>query len=177
MSAAAPQNPPGKVTGFSWANPTLEGKADPELVHGELELIRKTVGGPDGSLLPDAVVEFAKTHPKSELHKLFPWDDAVAAAAHRAEIARNVIRSIRIIYSKAKDEPMRVYVRPTESKGYQPLVDMPNRGAGAVLALKAQALADLLSWLKRYEQVVGFLPGVRTHLDKAIASLRENIES
>lgn len=172
-ATASPPNPPGQVVGFAWSNPTLEGKADPARVHKELEQVRKATG----QLLPDAVVEFAKAHPRSELHRLFPWDDATAAAAHRAEIARNVIRSIRIIYSKAQDEPMRVYVKPAESKGYQPLVDIPSKGAGAVLSLKKQALADLLAWLRRYEQVVGFLPGIRTHLDKMITSLREDIDA
>lgn len=49
----------------------------------------------DGRLEPSDVVQTARD-PASPLHPLFEWDDAAAAAAHRLEQARNVIKRVRV---------------------------------------------------------------------------------
>ena len=54
----------------------------------------------DGSYSPDDVVDFAKTHSKSELHKQFEWDDRTAAHEHRLFTARHLITlHIRVVSS------------------------------------------------------------------------------
>lgn len=54
-----------------------------------------TLVRPDGLLLAQDVVEDAK-RPESLLHDSFPWDDAIAANEHRLQIARQIIRSVKI---------------------------------------------------------------------------------
>lgn len=42
------------------------------------------------------MVDFARNNPNSELHKLFEWNDTVAAEAYRNQQARDVIRFLKI---------------------------------------------------------------------------------
>jgi hypothetical protein len=163
------------VAGYAWSNPLLEGKGDPAKVFVELERIRKAVGANDGSLPTDAVVEFAKTNKRSELHKLFEWDDSVAAEAHRRATARMIIRSVRVVYSDHTPEPLRVYVRPAKADGYRPLEAVAKSDLGVTAAFKSQALNELLAWVARYEQIVSFLPGTKTAIDIVIAALKKDL--
>ena len=57
----------------------------------------------DGLLLPDVVVEDARRE-DSPLHDIFEWDDAKAAHAHRLEVARQLIRSVRYEEKTTKTE-------------------------------------------------------------------------
>lgn len=52
----------------------------------------------DGVLTPDAVVADARTK-QSPLHALFEWDVRKAAAAHWVETARDVIASVKYVYT------------------------------------------------------------------------------
>jgi hypothetical protein len=49
-----------------------------------------------GTLTPDLVVEDAK-RPDSPLHELFDWDVQRAAEAHWREVARQLIRNVRVV--------------------------------------------------------------------------------
>ena len=48
-----------------------------------------------GRLEPERVVAYAK-NPKRALHAAFLWDDAEAAYKHRLQLARELIRSVKI---------------------------------------------------------------------------------
>lgn len=48
-----------------------------------------------GHITPEHVVEEASDE-RSPLHDLFEWDDAAAAHQHRLDLAREVIRSVRV---------------------------------------------------------------------------------
>jgi hypothetical protein len=63
-------------------------KADAEKVGSELETI--------GIKKPATVLEYARKHKKSELHKCFEWDDGRAAEQYRIIQAGHIIRSIAI---------------------------------------------------------------------------------
>lgn len=165
MATAAPQTLGAK---FEWANPVFVGKADCARVHKELEKLKQA--SPDGIAKPDDIVDYAKAHPRSEMHKLFNWDEAEAARAHWLHIARSIVRSIRIVYSDDAPEPMRVYVRPTDAGGYKRLDEIvsPNE----ITKLRKQAMGELKSWLARYEQIVRSIPGAKTVIDQMIEMLR-----
>ena len=61
-----------------------------QLVREELEQLREANGG---EFVPPAkVVEYARTHKRSALHKEFEWDNTKAAHQHRLEQARHLIR-------------------------------------------------------------------------------------
>lgn len=59
-------------------------------IQRELERIAR--GDPERVIHPESVVDFAKANEGSVLHKMFPWDDTIAAHAHRLNIARQIIR-------------------------------------------------------------------------------------
>lgn len=72
-----------------------------------------------GNLEPDAVVEDAREK-NSPLHELFEWNDRKAAAIQRLDRAREIIRSVTIVYETSV-ETIRApaYVKnPATSKGY-----------------------------------------------------------
>lgn len=59
-----------------------------------------------GRLTPDDVVNVA-SDPAHPLHKSFEWDDSVAGAHYRREQARNLIKSVRVTYTKPGTEEPR----------------------------------------------------------------------
>lgn len=154
-----------------WEHPIFDGKADPERVSAELERVR--AANEDESLLPEAVVEYARAHPRSELHKLFPWDDAEAAEKFRRDLARQIVRSIRVIYEDESTEPQRLYVRPATESGYQPIRGLTRESQ---LSLRRKALQDLVAWSKRYEDLARQTPAIKTTVDDLISLVRQDIE-
>lgn len=57
----------------------------------------------NGLLEPEMVVDAARDE-KSPLHPHFEWDDAVAAEAHRADQARELVRSLTVDISRSNLE-------------------------------------------------------------------------
>jgi hypothetical protein len=68
-----------------------------------------------GRLTPDLVLADAR-NPDSVLHKLFEWDDDVAAHQHRLFQARQIITSVRVVVTTEKRKISTVYyVRDPEA--------------------------------------------------------------
>lgn len=70
------------------------------------------------------VVEWARNNPDSELHGRFEWDDRTAAARHREDQARQMIREIRV-YVEARPDlvvPIAVHLR-RDGDGYRLTAD------------------------------------------------------
>jgi hypothetical protein len=55
-----------------------------------------------GELTPQIVVEEGRP-PGSPLHEFLPWDDAEAAERYREEVARRLIRSVKVVYKTDPD--------------------------------------------------------------------------
>ena len=76
-----------------------------------------------GRLTPDILVEEAQAedHP---LHDRFEWDDAIAGDAYRRDQAQRIIRSVRVVTSKADSTFLDVRafhaVRDEEGYAYHP---------------------------------------------------------
>jgi hypothetical protein len=90
----------------------------------ELEQIRR---GNGGVLRPSDVVAFAKNK-KTALHSYFEWDDSKAAAAHRLEQARELIRVVVTVLPNTQ-EKVNVYAslpndRKSKDGGYRAVVDI-----------------------------------------------------
>jgi hypothetical protein len=62
----------------------------------EARIIELTQRDPSERVTPEAVVDDARD-PTSPLHDLFEWDDAVAAHNFRLQVARRIIRTVRIV--------------------------------------------------------------------------------
>lgn len=81
------------------------------------------LASPDGLLRDADVVEAAKD-PEDVLHLEFPWDDAQAAHAHRLQIARRLIRSVKYEEVVTRTEfktPNYVRVTLPQATGYMPI--------------------------------------------------------
>lgn len=74
----------------------------------------------DGTLRPSVVVEFARTHPKSALHKRFDWDVKRAAMEHWLGQARDLIRvHIDIVDCGDAKKPVRTFVSFKSARAYE----------------------------------------------------------
>ena len=132
-------------------------KADPQKIGEALEKI----GGADGTLEPEAVVEAAR--PKRHvLHQFFEWRDDVAAEAYRLDQARRIVRCIRIVAED--DGPSRLaYVSitdRTQGRRYVPTSALIDNTRLQLQVLEA-AERDLLAWERRYRDLTDLCDLVR----------------
>jgi hypothetical protein len=110
----------------------------------------KSLERPDGSLLPEDVVEFARD-PNTALHSRFTWDDGEAAAQYRLWQARQIIRVVvREVPNTEAREPVRAYVSlesdRTNGGGYRTLTSvMSDDDRRAELLLQAKRDARLFA--------------------------------
>lgn len=82
---------------------------DAQSVGEQLEEIRKANGG---FLSATDVVRMASKKRRSELGQIFEWDDTVAAAKHREDQARGILRWIVVVgVDPQYDKPVRAFVR------------------------------------------------------------------
>ena len=148
----------------------------------ELERIRTKHRG---RLTPKDVLDEAKSN-VSPLHKHFTWDDTKAAQQYRLQQAGELIRSIEVVVEQAKPAGrasgnVRAFVSVKEGKkrAYTSIAD-----AMSDTDLRAQVLADALrelqTWRKRYEQLSEFSKvfaaidrSVGKIADKAFVSLKK----
>lgn len=74
-----------------------QAKVSAEKAAEELEKIRKR----DGAITPTAVVESARPE-KSPIHKVFEWDDSIAAEKYRIDQANRMTRAVQVIHLDIK---------------------------------------------------------------------------
>ena len=100
-----------------------------------------------GKLDPNEVVSEASKK-DSPLHDYFEWDDGVAAAAHRLEQARTLIRRVKIVVQEGEREVRTVrYVR-------DPGMDRDEVGYTSVLSVRTRTKAEAVL-LSEINQAVG----------------------
>lgn len=117
----------------------------------ELRIISDQNGG---LLNPVLVVERAR-HPESPLHSQFEWDDSKAAAEHRLEQARRLIRVCVTVIS-GSSEPERIWVSLESDRhsegGYRPLVQiLSNKEMREELLIQAKADCDY--FVRKYNRL------------------------
>jgi hypothetical protein len=122
-------------------------------IESELLLIK----GNAELLQAEPVVSWAKTHPKSELHKQFEWDDRKAGHEYRIWQARRII-AIHITY--ADGERKFVSLTPDRSRtggGYRDVDDVLRDKALHEIML-ADALAQLSRIQAQYDRLQQLKP-------------------
>jgi hypothetical protein len=84
----------------------------------EIESLRR----PDGLILAEEIVEWAREHPESALHSQFEWDDSEAAKNYRLWQARRVIA----VYVMADDGGRKLVSLTIDRKsgGYRDVKDV-----------------------------------------------------
>lgn len=89
-----------------------------------------------GKVTPEALLEFAETHPDSEAHTRFVWDDAEAGHEYRLVQARQILSIVVITLPREKKElQVTAYPEPRRSKltgrlrdGYEPMLSIKEDG-------------------------------------------------
>lgn len=121
---------------ISWG--TIKFKGDPVKVVKEIESIGEEVR-------PQQMVDYAKSHKDSELHKCFTWNNTAAADKYRLYEARQIQRNliIRKMPSPENQEcqpkVIRLMMRTETAGGYKSIVNiMKNEDERAKLLVMAK---------------------------------------
>ena len=132
-------------------------KLDAEKCYGEIESFRSASGG---EITAEALVDAARDE-GLEIHKAFEWSDKKAAAEHRKNQARYLMRSIAVKHVNAPGQPVsRAFevsrVDPEDSRNRRKvysttaeiMADPESRAA-----LLSRALADLQALRVRFKSL------------------------
>ena len=132
----------------------------------ERRLAELTVAG-DGRLTPEAVVRDAED-PHSPLHaKIFRESDREAAYQHRLDLARQLIRSVRVnVTVEQRSVSVVGYVHDPSSRaaGYVPIVSLINE--------RERALEVILREFSRVEAII-----TRSREIAEVLGLRDELEA
>lgn len=136
-------------------------KGDPTAVYNEIQSI-------GDSYTPHDILEYAKEHEDSELHKCFEWDDTIAAEKWRVHTARLICCSLKVVVTNTKGKPqeMRIIQSDKSLPAYKP-VTFTVRDEDEYSKLLDQAKAELASFKKRYASIVE-LESVIDEIDRII---------
>ena len=102
-----------RLAHFAWRDGSRV-KLDPTIAGLELSRIQEQRGG----LEPASIVEEARPE-DAPLHPAFEWNDTVAGERYRQWQARDMVRSLRIVYENAEPAPAYVHVRYDDGGQYQ----------------------------------------------------------
>jgi hypothetical protein len=160
---------------YEWKDGFPSRGADADLVQAELAAIRAR----DGGVAAEAVVEAARS-PSSAMHVIFPWDDKLAAHQYRLDVARQIVRSVRLIPGDG-GEPRRVYtvVAIREPGGprkqnYQLISTI--KEPEHVTQVLVSALRDLRAFVDRYRELKERLPSVYRLVGKLVEVLEKELD-
>lgn len=116
---------------------------------------------------------------RSPIHRDFEWDDAVAGDQFRLEQARQMLRSIKVVFVNGHESvPTRAYHQVTvvEADQEQHRVYMPAQVVWQTPELASQvtekALAELRGWVARYRSYKQF-SGLAEGIGQMILELAE----
>ena len=128
-------------------------KLDAGIAGAELDRIARERGG----LVPAVIVDEARPE-DAPLHDAFLWDDEAAGERYRQWQARDMIRSIRVVYAEAEEsEP--IYFHVSKSEGFE---------AGAYLPATVIAKdVDLVAQVR--DELIGKIAGIHRDLDRLLA--------
>jgi hypothetical protein len=128
-------------TRYAWTGGTTY-RVGAQVVGERLERLAQ-----NGPVTPHLVVEDA-TPEDSPLHPIFEWDDAVAAKSYRVDQARQLIRSVAVVYETPKSEETKVRafvsVSPESGRGYVSTTQVMSNSE-----LRQQVFDSIVNELKR----------------------------
>jgi hypothetical protein len=116
------------------------------------------ISGNGDAVSPESVLEYARTHPKSHLHKCFEWDETKAAHNWHLKQARTVLSCIRKveIISGGTIEYKREYYN-VSGGGYYTTQIVKQRPDIAMKVLRDTEIA-IRQLLERFEEVETLIP-------------------
>lgn len=127
--------------------------ANAQTVHDELMEIADS--NEYQTLKPQEIVDWARDHENSELHKCFTWDDTQAAASWRRQQARTVINHLVVeVIPEGKKEPTiartMLVTETEEGIAYKPVQYMVTDEYTRVLD---RAWREAKAWANRYKSL------------------------
>lgn len=132
----------------------------------------------DGKLTPEAVVDDAKD-PSSPFHaRIYRESDSEAAYQHRLDIARQIIRSVRVnvtVDNRSVSVVGYVHDPSSSSSGYVPTVSLVSERDRSV-AVVLREFARVEAIITRSREIADVL-GLRVELEGMLENLRSFIES
>lgn len=132
----------------------------------------------DGRVTPEAVVDDAKD-PSSPFHStIFREDDAEAAYQHRLELARGLIRSVRVnvtVDNRVVSVVGYVHDPSSSPSGYVPTASLVNERERAV-AVILREFARVEGIISRSREIADVL-GLRVELEGMLDNLRTFVEA
>jgi hypothetical protein len=105
----------------------------------------------DGLIHPQDVVEWARSHPDSELYQKFEWDLDKAAMAHWLYTARRLI-SVYVVYDNTHDRRTISLVSDRRSGGGYRDLDTVLESARMRYEAAQEAVAEIKRWRERVKQ-------------------------
>lgn len=164
----------------SWRPGSPFGKLDPERVKTELDALHAEADGP---LEPEAIPEWARANPDSELYRAFEWNNRKAAHSYRVSQARLLQRSllVRVVHAATGTETSQpAFVNVVEvddderRQGYRPAAVLtPAEHRAARLRGEARFLELFLERTADLEPELG---GVRAAAGAFLAELAVDAE-
>lgn len=114
----------------------------------EIEALRRE---DDGMWHAEDIVSWASSHPESELHKRFTWDDVAAANEHRLEQARRLIR-LHIVTEAGEPRAVSLTFDRNSGGGYRDISDIGKRPDLMEIMLR-DAMSALKTARQKYSRV------------------------
>lgn len=120
-------------------------------------------------LTPSLVVDLAR-NPAHPLHDRFEWNDKVAGEKYRLDQARQLIRTLRVVYKEAtEDEPARSTrafhsIYADNGRTYRPVEEVVQDPMARELLLREMA-RDWKSMKRRYGHMVEFIALVQAEAE------------
>ena len=149
----------------------FKNKADANKVAQEIENIG--INNATDEFSAQEMVDYARNNPGSELHKLFEWNDTVAAEAYRNQQARDILRflKITIVDDKAQSKnPMlvRYFVSTGNHNGMYKKTEPIFQNASEADKVLENMRRDAEIFVNRYKAYLSLNP----NLSNAITALQ-----
>jgi len=162
------------VAAFTWRRGSRV-KLDATIAGLELSRIQEE----RGKLEAASIVDAARPE-DAPLHPAFVWDDSIAGERYRQWQARDMVRSLQVVYEDTEPEPAYVHVRYDDGGQYQPVsvvvqdVDMYDRAMDELRG-KVRGLLYSIEALRRAARDAGQQKRAGK-IEKAAKRLEEELE-
>jgi hypothetical protein len=119
------------------------------------------------------MVDYARNNPQSELHKLFEWNDTIAAEKYRNQQAKDILRFLKItvVDDETKDKEktlVRYFVSTGKHDGTYKKTETVFKNATEADRVLENMRRDAENYINRYKAYVNLNP----NLASAIAALQ-----
>ena len=124
------------------------------------------------------MVDYARNNPQSELHKLFEWNDTVAAEAYRNRQAQDIIRFLKITVVNDETQTkqptfIRYYVSTGKHDGTYKKTETVFKNASEADKVLEHMKRDAENFINRYK----IYSNLNSNLSSAIIALQAVINS